>query len=173
MKLPATTWLSFQSQVALSRDEVETRGTRFRLLEGGAGALVAAHLAAFADPPESDYVAVAERFLETPYLWGGRTSLGLDCSALVELAMMAIGGLIVRDTDMQEAWLGVPVEGGVEAPLQRGDLVFWKGHVAIMVDAARMVHASGHHMKVVIEPLAEAVDRIARTGGWPTSVRRL
>jgi cell wall-associated NlpC family hydrolase len=173
MKLPALTWLSFLSQVALTDEAVETRGTRFRLLAGGEGAVVASHVSAVDDPPEPDYVAVAERFVETPYLWGGRTSLGLDCSALVELAVMVAGGPAVRDTDMQEAWFGVPVEGGVGIPLRRGDLVFWKRHVGIMCDEARMVHASGHHMKVVVEPLAEAAARIAGTGSRPTSVRRL
>ncbi len=172
MKLPATAWLSLGSAIALG-DEVETRGTRFRLLAGGAGAVVAAHVAPLDAPPEPDFVAVAERFAETPYLWGGRTSLGLDCSALVQLALMAAGRSCPRDTDMQEATLGRPVAGGGDGALERGDLVFWKGHVGILRDAGRLLHASGHHMRVVTEPLTAAIARIATTAGPPTSVRRL
>jgi cell wall-associated NlpC family hydrolase len=120
-------------------------------------------------PPESDFVAVAERFLGTPYLWGGRTSLGLDCSGLVQLALMAAGHGAPRDTDLQETMTGRPVAGGAAAGLRRGDLIFWRGHVGIMIDGEYMIHASGHHMAVVIEPLAEAVARI----GAVRAVRRL
>jgi cell wall-associated NlpC family hydrolase len=172
VKLPATAWLSLGSAIELG-DEVETRGTRFRLLAGGAGAVVAADVAPLDAPPEPDFVAVAERFAETPYLWGGRTSLGLDCSALVQLALMAAGLSCPRDTDMQEATLGRPVAGGADGALERGDLVFWKGHVGILRDAGRLLHASGHHMRVVTEPLTAAIARIATTAGPPTSVRRL
>ena len=122
---------------------------------------------------EPDAVAVAERFLETPYLWGGRTSEGIDCSGLVQTALMAAGVAAPRDSDMQEATLGQPVaiEG---APLARGDLIFWKGHVGIMRDPATLLHANGWHMKVVSEPLIQARERIAASGGGEvTSVRRL
>jgi len=167
MKLPARAALSLASRVTIV-GEAETRGTRFALLAGGEGAIVARHLAPVGAPPEPDFVAVAERFVEVPYLWGGRTSLGLDCSGLVQLAMMAAGRPVPRDTDMQQDAIGVPVEGGLAAPLRRGDLVFWPGHVAILIDPARIVHASGGHMTVVVEPLAEAVARI----GPPAAVRR-
>ena len=172
MKLPALGSLSIGSRVSLA-GHAETRGTHYRLLAGGEGAVVAGHVAPLGAPHARDFVAVALRFLETPYLWGGRTSLGLDCSALVQVSLMMAGEAAPRDTDLQEKLLGHPVPGGSEARLRRGDLVFWKGHVGILVDAEHMVHASGHHMAVVVEPLAEAVARIAKTGGKATSVRRL
>jgi cell wall-associated NlpC family hydrolase len=167
MKLPALAAVSLGSRVTVA-GEAETRGTRFGLLAGGEGAIVARHLAPLAAPPEPDFVAVAERFVEVPYLWGGRTSLGLDCSGLVQVAMMAAGRIVPRDTDMQQDAIGVPVAGGLAASLRRGDLAFWPGHVAILLDPARIVHASGGHMTVVVEPLAAAVARI----GPPALVRR-
>ncbi len=131
----------------------------------------ARHLAE-ADVPAPDFVAVAESFLNAPYLWGGRTSEGIDCSGLVQAALTAAGRAAPRDSDMMEAALGEPVPAGV--PLARGDLVFWKGHVGVLGDARTLVHASGWHMAVVREPLAEAQARIAASGGGAmTSVRRL
>jgi len=120
-----------------------------------------------------DFVAVAERFVGTPYLWGGRTSLGLDCSGLVQLAMGAAGLPCPRDSDMQET-LGEPVEAGEGlAGLRRGDRVHWKGHVGVMLDGERLLHANGFHMQVEIESLAEARERIARAGAGPiTAIRR-
>jgi cell wall-associated NlpC family hydrolase len=124
---------------------------------------------------EPDYVAVAERFLDTPYLWGGRTSEGIDCSGLVQTALAAAGVASPRDSDMQEAALGEPIAiDNPRTPLKRGDLVFWKGHVGIMRDSVTLLHANGWDMKVVSEPLAEARGRIAANGGGDvTSVRRL
>jgi cell wall-associated NlpC family hydrolase len=124
---------------------------------------------------ESDAVAVAELFLETPYLWGGRTSEGIDCSGLVQTALIAAGLASPRDSDMQEAMLGEPIAiNDPAAPLARGDLVFWKGHVGIMRDPVTLLHANGWHMKTVSEPLAQARERIAAGGGGEvTSVRRL
>jgi cell wall-associated NlpC family hydrolase len=124
---------------------------------------------------EPDPVAVAERFLETPYLWGGRTSEGVDCSGLVQTALTAAGVAAPRDSDMQEMGLGKRVAvDDPTAPLRRGDLVFWKGHVGLMRDAVTLLHANGWHMKTVSEPLAEARERIVAHGGGPvTSVRRL
>ena len=116
--------------------------------------------------------AVAERFLESPYLWGGRSSEGIDCSGLAQNALTSAGIAAPRDTDMQEAQLGTPLPEG--AALQRGDLVFWKGHIGLMQDATRLIHANGWHMKVVSEPLKTAKDRISASGGGPvTSIRRL
>jgi cell wall-associated NlpC family hydrolase len=124
---------------------------------------------------EADWVAVAELFLETPYLWGGRTSEGIDCSGLVQTALIAPGIASPRDSDMQEAMLGEPVAvDDPTAPLARGDLIFWEGHVGIMRDPVTLLHANGWHMKTVSEPLAQARDRIAANGGGEvTSVRRL
>ena len=124
---------------------------------------------------EPDTVAVAERFLETPYLWGGRTSEGIDCSGLVQTALTAAGVASPRDSDMQESALGEPVAiDDKETRLKRGDLVFWKGHVGIMRDPVTLLHANGWHMKTVSEPLSQARERIAANGGGRiTSVRRL
>ena len=123
---------------------------------------------------ESDFVAVAERFLGTPYLWGGKTSLGLDCSGLVQLALGACGVACPRDTDMQEKALGsaLALPPALDQ-LRRGDLFFWKGHVAIVRDEATFVHANGHRMAVTFEPIAAAIDRIRDESGEITSVRRL
>lgn len=119
---------------------------------------------------EPDFVAVAERFVGVPYLWGGKTSLGIDCSGLVQSAATACGIACPRDSDMQEKGLGSPVK---LANLQRGDLIFWKGHVAIARDRVSMVHANAHHMAVAIEPVAEAVARIRAAGSEVTSVKRI
>jgi hypothetical protein len=123
---------------------------------------------------EPDFVAVAERFLEAPYLWGGRSSEGLDCSGLIQAALTAAGVAAPRDSDMLEAELGSSLPPASLEGLRRGDLMFWKGHVGVMRDAATLLHASGWHMKVVSESLREAVARIAANSGGPiTSIRRL
>jgi cell wall-associated NlpC family hydrolase len=135
----------------------------------GAGWIPASHLApigaAFAEPAD-----IAERFLGAPYLWGGRDSVGLDCSGLIQQALYAAGLACPRDSDQQAA-LGVEVAAD---GLRRGDLVFWRGHVGMMLDARRLIHANGHHMAVAVEPLAEAVGRIlAKGGGEPAARRRV
>lgn len=121
-----------------------------------------------------DYVTVAEEFLGVPYLWGGRASTGLDCSGLVQAALERAGISSLRDTDMQEATLGEALPEPIDfTRLKRGDLVFWKGHVAIMVDAERMIHANAFHMMVAIERLDVAMSRIARSeAGHVTSIKR-
>jgi cell wall-associated NlpC family hydrolase len=118
---------------------------------------------------ESDLAGVAEKFLEAPYQWGGRESLGLDCSGLVQQAFLACGRGCPRDADQQKA-LGREIEA---SELRRGDLVFWTGHVAMMVDADRVIHANSHDMAVKIETLAHALARIDRAGvGKPVAFRR-
>lgn len=116
-----------------------------------------------------DFVAVAERFMGAPYVWGGKTVAGVDCSGLIQTALQAVGKAAPRDTDMQEAAWGEKVVGR----LQRGDLVFWKGHVGVMVDESHLLHANAHHMMVAVESLADAVARITAGGNPVTSIRRL
>jgi cell wall-associated NlpC family hydrolase len=135
------------------------------------GYMPAAHLAPL-DWNEADFVAVAERFLGAPYLWGGKTALGLDCSGLVQVALTACGVSCPRDSDMQEAALGTGVPADPSA-LGRGDLVFWKGHVAIACDRSNLLHANAYHMAVAIEPIADAVVRIRNAGSEITSIRRI
>ncbi len=126
---------------------------------GGGGFVPVVHLQAL-DAFEPDFVSVAERFVGTPYLWGGRTSLGTDCSGLVQLAMEAAGQPCPRDTYMQEATVGeaLPITSDLSG-LRRGDLIFWPGHVGIMVDERRVVHDNAFHMATTIEPLAEVATR--------------
>jgi cell wall-associated NlpC family hydrolase len=137
------------------------------------GYLPAAHLKPVGEF-ESDFVAVAERFLGVPYLWGGKTALGLDCSGLVQIALSACGTACPRDSDMQEAALGAPLAGAADfSDLRRGDLVFWKGHVAIVRERGGIIHANAFHMAVAVEPIAAAVARIRGGGSEVTSVRRI
>jgi len=121
-------------------------------------------------PAQKDFVAVAEQFLGAPYVWGGKTVAGLDCSGLIQTALQAVGKAAPRDTDMMEKALGdaVPLSG-----LRRGDLIFWRGHMGVMLDEARLLHANAFHMMVVIEPLADAIARIEKIAGPVTSVKRL
>ncbi len=135
----------------------------------GAGWIARRHLTPLGESL-SDFVAVAEQYLGAPYLWGGRDSLGLDCSGLIQQALYACGKACPRDTD-QQARLGQTAPGNT---LMRGDLVFWKGHVGVMLDGARLLHANAHHMGVAVELLGEAIQRIDAAGvGQPLEFRRL
>jgi cell wall-associated NlpC family hydrolase len=140
------------------------------------GFVPAAHLRP-AGEYEADFVAVAERFLGVPYLWGGKTALGLDCSGLVQIALSACGVSCPRDSDMQEAAMVATMAAAISTTdlfqLKRGDLVFWKGHVAIVRDRGSLLHANAFHMAAAIEPIAEAVARIRAGGSEITSVRRI
>jgi cell wall-associated NlpC family hydrolase len=145
---------------------------RFSELQQG-GFVVARHIATL-DRPARDFVEIAERFIGTPYLWGGCTRIGIDCSGLVQTSLLAANIAAPRDSDMQQAELGIDVAVSEDLDeLQRGDLVFWRGHVGIMADSVMMVHANAHHMIVVVEPLPEAAARIAKTGGPVTAIKRL
>ena len=157
----------------------ETIG-RFAVIDGG-GFAITDHIAPVGRPI-ADLVRTAYLFLHTPYLWGGRSSLGLDCSALVQLAAAQAGIALPRDTDMQETAIGNGVPGisvgqslteAQEIGLERGDLVFWRGHVAIMVDDRSIIHANGTYMKVTVDPLAEFAARVETETGPVTSVKRI
>ena len=168
IRLPLAETLSFASRLVIERIDGP-----FAITASG-GHVPALHVAPMATF-ETDFVAVAERFLGTPYLWGGKTSIGLDCSGLVQLALAACGIPCPRDTDMQEQALGAPLADPRELKqLRRGDLVFWKGHVAIVRDEATVVHANAsRHMAVAFEAVADAIPRIRDIAGEITSVRRL
>jgi cell wall-associated NlpC family hydrolase len=167
LKKPRTAELSMGSLVSVS-DFVEARGTTYAVLASGE-ALIAKHLIPFGKAID-DYVSVAETLLYTPYLWGGASAFGIDCSGLVQLSMRMAGRHVLRDSDMQAASIGEVLDPG--AGLKRGDLVFWKGHVAIMTDPKNMIHANGHTMDVSREGLAEAIERIGYLYGQPTGFRR-
>lgn len=168
LKTPALAAHSLGARLAVA-ETVERRGTRYAVLETGE-AMIAAHLRPLEDHA-GDYVAVAQTLLHTPYLWGGTSGFGIDCSGLVQLAMRMAGRAVLRDTDMQAETLGAPLDPRDDA-LRRGDLVFWKGHVAIMTDGETALHANGHTMTVASEPLHRALERIAPLYGSPTRYRR-
>ena len=165
-KLPPLALLSLNALIT-----AKDLGGRFLAIEGG-GYVVARHALPVGEVVD-DPVAVAEAFLGTPYLWGGRTSIGLDCSGLVQLAVEAAGHKAPRDADMQAAELGEPLPWQEGTELRRGDLVFWEGHVGIMTSATDLLHANAHHMTVEIEPFAEARARIRDAGYEVIGVRRL
>jgi cell wall-associated NlpC family hydrolase len=149
------------------------RGVDRMAVTVGGAYVPAVHLKPIGDY-ERDFVAVAERFLGVPYLWGGKTALGLDCSGLVQVSLAACGIACPRDSDMQEAALGAAIAATADkAEFQRGDLIFWKGHVAIVRDRESLVHANAFHMAVAIEPVAEAIARIRAAGSEITAVRRI
>ncbi|EQB07374.1 glycoside hydrolase [Sphingobium quisquiliarum P25] len=122
------------------------------------------------DALESDWVAVATRYLGQPYVWGGRGHRGVDCSGLVQVALGQCGVNAPRDTDLQREGIGSPLPE--DAPSQRGDLVFFPGHVGIMADEQNLLHANAYWMAVVIEPLADVVARLADDHAHPIIARR-
>lgn len=167
IKLPPLEALPFGAQLVIAETKDQMAVTTER------GYVPGVHLAPVGGY-ERDFVAVAERFVGTPYLWGGKTVLGLDCSGLLQVALVSCGLACPRDSDMQEEALGAPItfDAGL-AGLQRGDLIFWKGHVAILRDRASLIHANAFHMAVAIEPIAEAFERIRGGGTEISSIRRL
>lgn len=165
IKIPPILALPLSAEVSIIDEKDSFLVTRDR------GFIWRPHLAPL-DLPATDFVAVAETLIGMPYLWGGKSSIGVDCSGLVQVSLAAAGKSAPRDSDMQETQLGEPVETG--APLARGDLIFWKGHVGIMRDATTLLHANGTHMLVSSEPLELVRARnLAAGAGDITGVRRL
>ena len=170
LRSPIEFALSMGSRVSVCGYET-LRGTNYALLENGL-AIIAGHLRVI-DDNSADFVAEAEKLIHTPYLWGGDSAFGIDCSGLIKLAFKMCGRSVLRDSDMQEETIGEVFQPGKEwQNLQRGDLVFWKGHVGIMCDQETLLHANGHTMSVAKEPLSEAISRISYLYGEPTTVRR-
>ena len=168
IKLPPRQSLPMGALLTAAAAPVEGGGERFHQIAGEERYVLAKHLAPLGTPPR-DWVALAERYVGAPYVWGGKTWDGIDCSGLVQLALQTSGNTAPRDSDMQAAELGEPLPA--DAPLVRGDLIFWKGHVGIMVDDTRLLHANGHFMMTVIEPLASTVARLDGIG-LPVLIRR-
>jgi hypothetical protein len=165
IKLPPLEFLSFGSRITVVR-----RDGDFAVSDRG-GFIPARHLAPL-QSLETDYVSVAQRFVGTPYLWGGRSSLGIDCSGLVQIALQSAGHACPRDSDMQAAF-GTPVSfDGDFSMLRRGDLLCWKGHIGIVSAPDRLLHANAFHMAVAEEPLSAAIARIGASGAHVQSVRR-
>lgn len=164
IKSPPLMWLNMNSNIA-----VTAQMDGFSRIEE-LGWVYTAHIIPVGAHAE-DFVRVAEEFLGAPYLWGGKDSLGMDCSGLLQTAMQRAGLICPRDSH-QQAELGEAAPTGL-TDLRRGDLIFWKGHVGIMRDPEMLLHANAHHMRVVSEPLTAAVARIAASGLEVTGVRRL
>jgi len=165
IKLPPIEALSLGARLAITHIEGPLAVT------ASGGCVPAGHLVRL-NGTADDIVSVAETFAHVPYLWGGKTSAGIDCSGLVQIALSACGLRCPRDSDMQERTLGTPLAANL-SEVRRGDLVFWKGHVAIVRDWATLIHANAFHMAVAIEPTRDAVARIRAAGSEITSVRRL
>ena len=166
IKLPPADTLVMGAAVTVIRDDGVFAVTR------GGGYLPRQHLGPF-DRHADDFVAVAEQFAGTPYLWGGKSNLGIDCSGLVQVSLNAAGIGCPRDSDMQQDGLGRALDAAESKKLLRGDLMFWNGHVAIVRDADTIVHANAHHMATTIENTSEAIARIKAAGSEITAIKRL
>lgn len=170
IKSPVLETLPLGASVTVT-GEASDHNARYGLIEP-AGAIVMQHLMPLGEAA-GDYVAVAETLLGTPYLWGGCSAFGIDCSGLVQIAMRMTGRLAPRDSDMQEETIGTALDCAAGLPaLQRGDLVFWKGHLGIMQDGENLLHANAHHMAVASEPLSETIARLEAAGCPVTSIKR-
>ncbi|MFW8594030.1 C40 family peptidase [Cribrihabitans neustonicus] len=181
--LPASHWVSAAATHAYTEAEfkspercglshgarVQVTGSHGRFLATDQGFIPAGHLSPLGTWA-SDPVKVAELFLGTPYLWGGNSRWGIDCSGLVQAALVACGLPCPGDSGPQEAGLGRALPRGTDR--QRGDLLFWEGHVALVRDADTLIHANAHHMAVALEPLEAAIARIAAQGDGPVTAHK-
>jgi hypothetical protein len=166
IKLPPADTLVMGSLIAVIRQEGSFAVTR-------EGWYLPRQHCGLIDSHVPDFVAVAEQFAGTPYLWGGKSSLGIDCSGLVQVSLNAAGTGCPRDSDMQQDGLGRALDRIEARKLKRGDLIFWKGHVAIVRDADTIVHANAHHMATVIENTRQAIARIKAAGSEIAAIKRL
>ncbi|MBR0691856.1 NlpC/P60 family protein [Bradyrhizobium lablabi] len=166
IKLPPAEALPMTAMVTVTREE----GSFAVTSEGRY--VPRQHLGAL-DMVAPDFVAVAERFAGTPYLWGGKSAFGIDCSGLVQIALTSAGTGCPRDSDMQQEGLGRELSAAEAKHLRRGDLIFWKGHVAIARDASSIVHANAHHMATVVENTQQAITRIRAAGSDVVAIKRL
>lgn len=180
---PQTHWIIAGSTHAYEKPDIKSRdltslsfGSRIRVLseedrfmETALGFIPAVH-AVPAYSQLADPVAAAELFLGTPYLWGGNSRFGLDCSGLVQAALLACGIPCPGDSGDQEREVGELVPAG--EPARRGDLLFWKGHVAWVAAGNLLLHANAYHMAVALEPMDQAIARIAAQGDGPVTAHK-
>jgi cell wall-associated NlpC family hydrolase len=176
LRTPLYKWPDLKAATAgyLHRNSlIKIQGQDDHYVDTGAGWVHVGDVRPLGDPMD-DFVEVALSYLHVPYVWGGRSSFGLDCSALVQNALQAIGQDCLRDAYMQEAVLGEALAlEDVPGKLQRGDLIYWKGHVGMMIDCELFLHANAHHMACAVEPVQDTIKRIQKTAGPIISVRRL
>jgi hypothetical protein len=163
IRSPCIDWVPLLGKVCVTDNNIKAKGMNFPFCAVERGYIPIQHLLALdafsAEEKKKDFVSIAELFTGTPYLWGGETVRGIDCSALVQNSLLACGYFCPRDSDMQQGELGV--EKDPNAAMARGDLVFWKGHVGVMCDSETILHATAHSMVVVRESFDTVVRRHA------------
>jgi len=170
MKHPAVDFLPRHARVRVVESDIMTRGTAYVLLEDGK--YVPASCVSALQPRSNDFMSALEKYLGCPYLWGGRSFLGIDCSGLIQSALLDIGKVVLRDTDMQQETIGTSISAKTEADIRRGDILFRPGHVAVYNGAAHVIHADGGMMIVRQQMLTEFLE-IRHTGLSDMHTRRI